>query len=89
MRPTHLERAENLPIVHNISMPISRWSSLQWFVGVLMLLGSSLQSGFGEATSPRTCEIHPTTLEGWSGEEISNEWVRLAIVKELGGDSCR
>lgn len=32
-----------------------------------------------------TCKIHPTNFRGWSAQEISNEWVTLTIVPQLGG----
>jgi len=31
------------------------------------------------------CKVQPTTFEGWKGEEISNDWVRLIMVPRLGG----
>src|SRR5438309_7739287 len=33
----------------------------------------------------RPCKIHPTQFEGWAAEEMSNEWVHLMIVPQLGG----
>jgi hypothetical protein len=41
--------------------------------------------GFAQDVSHRTCNIKSTTFEGWDAEEISNEWVQLTIVKQLGG----
>jgi hypothetical protein len=31
------------------------------------------------------CRVQSTTFEGWKAEELSNEWVRLTIVPQLGG----
>lgn len=40
---------------------------------------------FGRENVHRTCQIRSTTFQGWAAEEISNDWVQLSIVKELGG----
>jgi hypothetical protein len=40
---------------------------------------------FGRESVHRTCQIRSTTFQGWAAEEISNEWLQLSIVKELGG----
>src|SRR2546427_12699974 len=31
------------------------------------------------------CQLRPTNFDGWKAEELSNDWVRLAIVPHLGG----
>jgi hypothetical protein len=31
------------------------------------------------------CAVQPTHYDGWTAEELSNRWVRLVIVPELGG----
>lgn len=41
--------------------------------------------GFAREVLHRTCNIKSTTFEGWDAEEISNEWLQLTIVKQLGG----
>src|ERR1700694_3121576 len=41
--------------------------------------------GFARAVLHRTCNIKSTIFEGWDAEEISNEWLQLTIVKQLGG----
>ena len=41
--------------------------------------------GFAQQVLHRTCNIKSTTFEGWDAEEISNEWLQLTIVKQLGG----
>jgi hypothetical protein len=33
----------------------------------------------------RACEIHSTQFEGWKAEEMSNDWVQLMVVPQLGG----
>jgi hypothetical protein len=42
-------------------------------------------SGFAQRTTHRPCQIRNTTFEGWSATEISNEWLQLTIVNQLGG----
>jgi hypothetical protein len=32
-----------------------------------------------------SCEIHATTFQGWAAEQMSNEWLQLMIVPQLGG----
>jgi hypothetical protein len=38
-----------------------------------------------ETDSTTRCHVQPITFEGWKAEELSNEWVRVTIVPELGG----
>lgn len=33
----------------------------------------------------RSCHTSATTFEGWKAEELSNEWIRVVIVPQLGG----
>jgi len=37
------------------------------------------------AANHAPCRVQSTTFEGWKAEELSNEWVRLTIVPQLGG----
>jgi hypothetical protein len=36
-------------------------------------------------TGPSNCEIKAVTFEGWQAQELSNAWVTLSIVPQLGG----
>jgi hypothetical protein len=50
-------------------------------------LGISM-CALAEADRPahhRPCEVRPTNFEGWAAEEMSNEWLTLEIVPQLGG----
>jgi hypothetical protein len=38
-----------------------------------------------ESSPSRACQIQPVTFEGWKAEQVSNRWVRLTIVPQLGG----
>ena len=35
--------------------------------------------------SPRACRIDSIDFEGWKAEQISNEWLKLIVVPQLGG----
>jgi hypothetical protein len=53
------------------------------FIPGLLLVGLLIPAGFAQGR--RSCQVRSTTFEGWAAEELSNEWVRLTIVKQLGG----
>jgi hypothetical protein len=53
------------------------------FVPGLLLVGLLMPAGFAEER--RSCQVRSTTFEGWAAEELSNEWVRLTVVKQPGG----
>ncbi len=40
---------------------------------------------WGRENVHRTCQIRSTSFQGWDAEEISNDWLQLSIVKQLGG----
>jgi hypothetical protein len=40
---------------------------------------------FARENGHRSCQIRRTTFQGWAAEEISNDWLQLSIVKQLGG----
>ena len=62
-------------------------SSMKPFLTTVMLVCSILlaRPGFSAETVHRTCQIRSTTFEGWAADEISNQWLQLTIVKQLGG----
>ena len=31
------------------------------------------------------CQVHPTVYEGWQAQQMSNDWVQLTFVPQLGG----
>ena len=35
--------------------------------------------------APSPCQIHATVFDGWQAQEVSNDWVRLTFVPQLGG----
>jgi hypothetical protein len=36
-------------------------------------------------SSPASCKIQPASFEGWKAQQISNQWVTVTIVPQLGG----
>jgi hypothetical protein len=53
---------------------------------VALLLGSSCLPAFGIPPQTHTpCKALSTTFAGWNAIEMSNDWVRLDIVPQLGG----
>ena len=50
-----------------------------------LVLGLLASPGFVADPLQPTCQIRSTTFEGWAAEEISNQWLQLTIVKQLGG----
>jgi hypothetical protein len=59
-----------------------------WFLGSLSilalpaLLSLPLQC---RAASASGCQVHATNYLGWKAEEMSNPWVKLEIVPQIGG----
>lgn len=54
---------------------------------LLLVLGVALTGDRNRsaASSPPGCRIDPIDFEGWKAEQISNEWLKLIVVPQLGG----
>lgn len=50
----------------------------------LRIVGLCAQTA-SSSPSPPPCEIQPIAFEGWKAQQVSNRWVRLTIVPQLGG----
>ena len=37
------------------------------------------------SSSSSICQIQPVTFEGWKAQQVSNRWIRLTMVPQLGG----
>ena len=37
------------------------------------------------AGSASACHVHPVVFDGWQAQQVSNDWVRLTFVPQLGG----
>ena len=59
-----------------------------WFLGSLSCFTLLTLAGLSprcQADSTPDCKVHATTYLGWKAEEMSNPWVKLEIVPEIGG----
>jgi hypothetical protein len=61
-------------------------------VGLILLASGGLLASLPipaqtahKAASASGCKVLATTYEGWKAEELSNRWVKLEIVPQLGG----
>jgi hypothetical protein len=46
---------------------------------------SEAKNGQTPGVSHGPCKIQPTTYEGWPAQQLSNQWLKLTIVPQLGG----
>ena len=51
----------------------------------ILVPGSEAQSNQIAATAHEPCKIQSTTYEGWPAQQLSNQWLKLIIVPQLGG----
>lgn len=62
-----------------------------WKAGVVALLLLALCVDLTAArarsadTAQHACRIDPIDFEGWKAEQLSNEWLKLVVVPQLGG----
>ena len=56
-------------------------------IGILLIAGCFALSNPGSAVSAShsPCRMQSTTFEGWKAQELSNDWVRLTFVLQIGG----
>ncbi|ABF39434.1 hypothetical protein Acid345_0429 [Candidatus Koribacter versatilis Ellin345] len=52
---------------------------------VLFALAGALSGAMCRAESPRKCRVEPVRFGGWNAQQVSNDWVALTIVPQLGG----
>ena len=60
----------------------ARFSAFLSLMAMTALLGLPLQCRAGSASG---CQVHATNFLGWKAEEMSNPWVKLEIVPQIGG----
>ncbi len=60
----------------------ARFATLFSVIALSALLALPLQS---QAASAPGCQLHAANYLGWKAEEISNPWVKLEIVPQIGG----
>jgi hypothetical protein len=37
------------------------------------------------SAAPSPCQVHPTVYEGWQAQQVSNDWVKLTFIPQVGG----
>lgn len=52
---------------------------------VLALVVFSASAQQSPTIPSRSCQIHAVVFDGWQAQEVTNEWVKLTIVPQLGG----
>ncbi|HXX99669.1 MAG TPA: hypothetical protein VEI54_02040, partial [Candidatus Limnocylindrales bacterium] len=68
---------------HNLSFRTFRFSHLPVVAYVLLTTIPALSQQ--PPATPPTCRVESVAFEGWHSEQISNPWVKLIIVPQLGG----
>src|SRR5437867_217667 len=53
-------------------------------IAILILIFPA-EAHLAAADSHLPCSIRATGFEGWAAQEITNDWLRLTIVPQLGG----
>jgi hypothetical protein len=56
-------------------------------IGILLAVAGFAASipGWASSVPHSPCRMQTTKFEGWQAEELSNDWVRLTLVPQLGG----
>lgn len=58
-------------------------NKLKW---PLILMAASLcASSWAKAETPGSCRVQAAAFHGWDAQVVSNDWVKLTIVPQLGG----
>jgi hypothetical protein len=57
-----------------------RHLAIPWLLGVGMAMAASTA-----CAAPGPCQVHSTVYEGWQAQQVSNDWVQLTFVPQLGG----
>src|ERR1700686_1244327 len=63
------------------------WKGLVSLPLILFILAAKAeaQNGQTSSVSHQPCKIQSTTYEGWPAQQLSNQWLKLIIVPQLGG----
>jgi hypothetical protein len=56
-----------------------------FFLSLTFVAGSFSGLGLAEMPTHVSCKIQPAFFAGWKAEQISNQWVTLTVVPQLGG----
>ena len=66
------------------SVQAARISVVRLGLGVTVGLLFSV-SGLAQPATQNRCRLQATAFDGWQAEQISNRWLRLTVVPQLGG----
>jgi hypothetical protein len=63
------------------------WKGLVSLPLIIFILAAKAEAQNGQTSgvSHEPCKIQSTTYEGWPAEQLSNQWLKLIIVPQLGG----
>lgn len=64
---------------------VNNWCIRRFVVMSVLCLETFAAAPTVKAELHRPCEIRSTVFEGWAAEQMSNEWLQLMIVPQLGG----
>jgi len=59
-------------------------STAKWLIATIMMPAALLAQP-GTSITPSPCTIRSIEFDGWHGEQVANDWVRLTFVPQLGG----
>jgi hypothetical protein len=62
---------------------IARWSALGFSLSLALSVCD--RNAQAKEAGSSNCEIKAANFEGWQAQELSNAWVKLSIVPQLGG----
>ena len=55
-------------------------------LAILCLLGTGMAVAASTANAaPSPCQVHSTVYEGWQAQQVSNDWVQLTFIPQVGG----
>ena len=55
-------------------------------LATLCLLGTGMAMAASTArAAPSPCQVHSTVYEGWQAQQVSNDWVQLTFIPQVGG----
>jgi hypothetical protein len=67
-------------------IPVETLRVRAFLLSLIFIAGGFAGLGLAEPqSSPPPCKIQPANFEGWQAQQISNQWVTLTIVPQLGG----
>lgn len=56
-----------------------------FLLSIALTLSVFLTPSRAQPAPPASCQVQPADFEGWKAQQVSNRWVTLTIVPQLGG----